>query len=91
MPLYEYRCLQCGPSYEVVKQSQDAGREELCPVHLAAMQRVWSAPFVSTLGAKDFKRDGDRELVCVGNEKVKPKNNLSSYDLPREVMAKFEG
>ena len=31
MPLYEYRCQQCGNSFEMLRRMQDADRELQCP------------------------------------------------------------
>jgi putative FmdB family regulatory protein len=31
MPLYEYRCEQCGKSFEMLRRMQDADRELQCP------------------------------------------------------------
>jgi putative FmdB family regulatory protein len=31
MPLYEYRCQQCGKSFEMLRRIQDADRQLECP------------------------------------------------------------
>jgi len=31
MPLYEYRCQNCGKSFEMLRKMQDADRELECP------------------------------------------------------------
>lgn len=31
MPLYEYRCKECGQQFESYRRLSDAGKEEACP------------------------------------------------------------
>ena len=31
MPLYEYRCRECGKRFEMLRRMQDADRETECP------------------------------------------------------------
>lgn len=32
MPMYEYRCRQCGEDYEELRRMQDADRDLKCPI-----------------------------------------------------------
>lgn len=31
MPLYEYRCTECGQTFELLRRFQDADRDLICP------------------------------------------------------------
>jgi len=31
MPLYEYRCVVCGQTFELLRRADDADREAICP------------------------------------------------------------
>jgi len=43
MPLYEYRCQECGKQYEMLRKMQDADRELECPeCRSEAVERLFS-------------------------------------------------
>ena len=45
MPVYEYKCQQCGTSFELMVRSYEAGPELKCPsCGTSKIQKVFSAP-----------------------------------------------
>ncbi len=50
MPLYEYRCRECGKTFELLRRMQDADRDLVCPeCESKAVERLLST-FASTGG-----------------------------------------
>lgn len=56
MPLYEYRCKQCGHQFEKI-QSFSAPDEKECPVCKGAVERLISAPAIQFKGAGWYVTD----------------------------------
>lgn len=56
MPLYEYRCLQCGHQFEKI-QSFSAPEEKECPVCKGEVERLISAPAIQFKGAGWYVTD----------------------------------
>lgn len=56
MPLYEYRCLQCGHQFEKI-QSFSAPEEKECPVCRGEVERLISAPAIQFKGAGWYVTD----------------------------------
>ena len=56
MPLYEYRCLQCGHQFEKI-QSFSAPEEKECPVCKGKVERLISAPAIQFKGAGWYVTD----------------------------------
>lgn len=44
MPIYEYRCRECGKSFELLRRMQDADRDLICPeCESKEVERLFSA------------------------------------------------
>lgn len=56
MPLYEYRCKQCGHQFEKI-QSFSAPDEKECPVCKGEVERLISAPAIQFKGAGWYVTD----------------------------------
>ena len=56
MPLYEYRCKQCGHQFEKI-QSFSAPEEKECPVCKGEVERLISAPAIQFKGAGWYVND----------------------------------
>ena len=56
MPLYEYRCKQCGHQFEKI-QSFSAPEEKECPVCHGEVERLISAPAIQFKGAGWYVND----------------------------------
>lgn len=56
MPLYEYRCKQCGHTFEKI-QSFSAPEEKECPVCHGEVERLISAPAIQFKGAGWYVND----------------------------------
>jgi putative FmdB family regulatory protein len=42
MPIYDFRCPQCGLEFEVSRSRDDAGKPALCPIDKTEATRVFS-------------------------------------------------
>lgn len=62
MPLYEYRCEQCGP-FEQRRQSEDASRPLPCPRCSATARRVYTPPAGPARGIAAAAGAGDRNRI----------------------------
>lgn len=56
MPLYEYRCKQCGHQFEKI-QSFSAPEEKECPLCKGEVERLISAPAIQFKGAGWYVTD----------------------------------
>jgi putative FmdB family regulatory protein len=56
VPLYEYRCKQCGHQFEKI-QSFSAPEEKECPVCQGELERLISAPAIQFKGAGWYVTD----------------------------------
>jgi len=56
LPLYEYRCKQCGHTFEKI-QSFSAPEEKECPVCKGEVERLISAPAIQFKGAGWYVND----------------------------------
>ena len=72
MPLYEYRCKQCGHQFEKI-QSFSAPDEKECPVCKGELERLISAPAVQFKGSGFYSTD----YAAKGSAKSGESNNNS--------------
>lgn len=72
MPLYEYRCKQCGHQFEKI-QSFSAPELKECPVCQGEVERLLSAPAIQFKGAGWYVND-----YAGKNGSSKPKSGSSS-------------
>jgi putative FmdB family regulatory protein len=79
VPLYEYRCKQCGHQFEKI-QSFSAPEEKECPVCKGELERLISAPAVQFKGSGWYVTD----YAGKGGSKgpVKPAESNNSSDKP---------
>jgi len=56
VPLYEYRCKQCGHQFEKI-QSFSAPEEKVCPVCQGPVERLISAPAIQFKGSGWYVND----------------------------------
>lgn len=56
MPLYEYRCFECGHRFEKIK-TFSAPDEKHCPLCQGAVERLISAPAVQFKGSGFYSTD----------------------------------
>ena len=50
MPLYEYRCSECGEGFELIRRFQDADRDLTCPQCESQRVERQISSFISRLG-----------------------------------------
>ena len=70
MPLYEYRCRQCGHQFEKI-QSFSAPDEKECPVCKGELERLISAPAIQFKGSgwyvNDYAKGGSKSGASSGS------------------------
>ena len=68
MPLYEYRCLACGHSFERVRRAIERGEPTDCPRcgENTQADRLWSTIAVRVLRGKPRARSGAEALAGPG-------------------------
>ena len=90
MPLYEYRCKQCGHQFEKI-QSFSAPDEKECPVCHGEVERLISAPAIQFKGSgwyvNDYaaKKSGSMKASADGAAKTdgaKPSEGGSAAEKP---------
>jgi putative FmdB family regulatory protein len=91
VPLYEYRCLQCGHQFEKI-QSFSAPEEKECPVCKGKVEKLISAPAIQFKGAgwyvtdyasKAGSKSGPKTAEASGDGKTAPspaENKAASSD-----------
>lgn len=67
MPLYEYRCLQCGHRFEKIK-TFSAPDEKHCPLCQGAVERLISAPAVQFKGSGFYSTDYNGKASAPANK-----------------------
>ncbi len=86
MPLYEYRCKECGHQFEKI-QSFSAPDEKECPVCKGELERLISAPAIQFKGAgwyvndyasKGTKKSGSSAAESGGDSKSSTDKSASS-------------
>lgn len=86
MPLYEYRCKQCGHQFEKI-QSFSAPEEKECPACHGEVERLLSAPAIQFKGSgwyvNDYagKKSGPMKASADGDAKA-AKTESSSSEKP---------
>jgi putative FmdB family regulatory protein len=92
VPLYEYRCKQCGHQFEKI-QSFSAPEEKECPACKGELERLISAPAIQFKGAgwyvNDYAGKGGSKSGSKGSESSS--DNKSSADSSASKPASSEG
>ncbi|NNE06633.1 MAG: zinc ribbon domain-containing protein [Xanthomonadales bacterium] len=85
MPIYEYRCQQCGHELERLQRMSDDPLTDCPSCGEAQLKRLISAAAFRLKGGgwyeTDFKKDGKRNLADSGNEA--PKSDSKEKDQPK--------
>ncbi|HEV2462277.1 MAG TPA: zinc ribbon domain-containing protein [Acidobacteriaceae bacterium] len=84
MPLYEYRCKECGHQFEKI-QSFSAPDEKECPVCKGPVERLISAPAIQFKGAGWYVTDYAGKG---GSKTSKASDNPSTESKPAAPEAK---
>ena len=104
MPLYEYRCQQCGHQFEKI-QSFSAPEEKECPVCRGKVERLISAPAIQFKGAgwyvtdyaskagskggtKAVESSGDGKAAAPSSSESKPAASSSDGKVPGSTPSK---
>jgi putative FmdB family regulatory protein len=97
VPLYEYRCKQCGHQFEKI-QSFSAPEEKECPACKGELERLISAPAIQFKGAgwyvNDYAGKGGSKSGSKGSESSsdnKSSDNKSGADSSASKPASSEG
>lgn len=90
MPLYEYRCKQCGHKFEKI-QSFSAPDEKECPACKGEVERLISAPAIQFKGAgwyvNDYASKGSRSASRSSESSGDGKPAASSESKPAAPVA----
>lgn len=82
MPIYAFRCEQCGHSFDRLQKLSDPDPETCPSCDAAAVKRALTAPSFRLAGGgwyeTDFKKDGDRKRNLAGGDEAKPPKPESS-------------
>jgi len=88
MPIYEYRCQECGHELERLQRMSDAPLTDCPACGKAQLKRLISAAGFRLKGGgwyeTDFKKDGKRNLADSGNEAPKSEAKPSDSAKPGE-------
>jgi putative FmdB family regulatory protein len=83
LPLYEYRCKQCGHQFEKI-QSFSAPEEKECPVCHGEVERLISAPAIQFKGAgwyvNDYAGKGSKPASSGSEAGAKSDKSAASSD-----------
>ena len=83
MPLYEYRCKDCGHQFEKI-QSFSAPEEKECPACHGPVERLLSAPAVQFKGsgwyATDYASKGGKSMKASAEGNGKTADSSSTAD-----------
>ena len=85
MPIYAFRCEQCGHGFDRLQKLSDPDPEACPSCGAAAVKRALTAPSFRLAGGgwyeTDFKKDGDRKRNLAGGDEAKAsKPEASSGD-----------
>ena len=71
MPIYAFRCEQCGHSFDRLQKLSDPDPETCPSCNAASVKRALTAPSFRLAGGgwyeTDFKKDGDRKRNLAGD------------------------
>lgn len=85
MPLYEYRCKQCGHQFEKI-QSFSAPEEKECPQCHGAVERLLSAPAIQFKGSgwyvSDYAKKGSSMKASADGSKDGAKSESAASEKP---------
>ena len=89
MPTYEYRCRDCGHSFDIVQKMSDDQLTH-CPECGGALRKVFTAPAISFKGSGFYATDhGSKGKKPAGSDKAEKKDGGSTDT--KEADAKTEG
>ena len=89
MPTYEYRCRDCGHSFDIVQKMSDDQLTH-CPECGGALRKVFTAPAISFKGSGFYATDhGSKGKKPAGSDKTEKKDGGSTDT--KKADAKTEG
>jgi putative FmdB family regulatory protein len=91
MPTYEYRCRDCGHSFDIVQKMSD---EQLthCPECGGALRKVFTAPAISFKGSGFYATDhGNKGKKSSGGDTGEKKDGAPASDTKKTDSKKAEG
>lgn len=84
MPIYEYKCNNCGHEYELIEKMSDAPNTECEKCHKNSAQRLVSAPRFQLKGTGWYETDFKNK----GKPKVTQDNASGSADVATQTTTK---
>lgn len=92
MPIYAFRCEQCGHSFDRLQKLSDPDPETCPSCNAASVKRALTAPSFRLAGGgwyeTDFKKDGDKKRNLAGGDEAKaPKSEPSSADAAKPAAS----
>ncbi|WP_298580401.1 zinc ribbon domain-containing protein [uncultured Luteimonas sp.] len=92
MPIYAFRCEQCGHSFDRLQKLSDPDPETCPSCSAASVKRAVTAPSFRLAGGgwyeTDFKKDGDRKRNLAGDDGAKaPKADAPSAEAAKPAAA----
>jgi putative FmdB family regulatory protein len=77
MPLYEYKCTNCGERVEVIQRSSDSPQGP-CPKCGGEMKKLFSAPAIQFKGSGFYKTDYAAKPAAASESKSESKTETKS-------------
>ncbi|ASR42490.1 transcriptional regulator [Xanthomonas citri pv. mangiferaeindicae] len=87
MPIYAFRCADCGHDFDRLQKLSDPDPETCPACGAAAVKRQLTAPAFRLAGSgwyeTDFKKDGDKKRnLAEGGESAKPAGDAAASPAP---------
>ena len=91
MPTYEYRCRDCGHSFDIVQKMSDDQLTH-CPECGGELRKVFTAPAISFKGSGFYANDhGSKGKKPTGGDTGEKKDSSSSDTKKSDAKKKSEG
>lgn len=74
MPLYEYRCMNCGEKIEIIQKSTDVPLKN-CPNCGGLLKRLFSPPMLQFRGSGWYITDYSKKVTDKGEKEGKESDN----------------
>jgi len=88
MPTYEYRCRDCGHSFDIVQKMSDASLTH-CPECGGALRKVFTAPAISFKGSGFYATDhGSKGKKPSGSDKADKAEKKDGTSDPKKTDTK---
>ena len=91
MPIYAFRCEQCGHDFDRLQKLSDPDPETCLSCGAASVKRAVTAPSFRLAGGgwyeTDFKKDGDRKRNLAGDDAKPAKADAPSGEAAKPAAA----